>query len=151
MKKIICTPLKYKEGYKYIQAEYLFVCETDIFPEQDIATKFISLTTDGVLTTQPYFATDGASGPTIDDKTNRRGAWAHDALYELMRQGLLDIRWRYKCDELLRDLSLQDAKEKHPNLYPFFYVRYNLWFKMVEWKAKKYATKKGENPVLTAP
>lgn len=151
MKKIACTPLYYKEGYKYIQAEHPFICHTEIYPQVDITTKFITLTREGVLTVQPYYASDGSSGPTIDDKTNMRGGWAHDALYELMRLGLLDIAWREKVDELLRDLDLQDAYEKHPKLYFLYYARYVIWFKTVRAFSGKYATKRGINPVLRAP
>lgn len=35
------------------------------------------------------FTWDGASGPTFDDSTNMRASLAHDALYYLLREGLL--------------------------------------------------------------
>jgi hypothetical protein len=66
-----------------------------------------------VDTGYPY---DGPSGPTWDDKTNMRATCAHDALYALLRLGMLgkcggEI-WQHNrrvADELLGAMMLIDG------------------------------------------
>lgn len=103
--------IKYKAGYKYQLVEDYHI-KIGIYPEEHIKTKFIELTTDGLLTIRHGYACDGPSGPTIDTKTFMRGAFVHDALYQLMRMGLLSIVWRRQADKELRRLCLED--QMHP-------------------------------------
>lgn len=53
----------------------------------------IELNMDGTLLVREGYSFDGPSGPVIDRKTNMRGACGHDALYQLMRMGLLPHKW----------------------------------------------------------
>jgi hypothetical protein len=85
--------LSYVTGYKY-QARNDMVYQTFVYPEEDIITPPVVLRTDGWMWVSAYFAWDGCSGPTWDDKTNMRGGQCHDALYYLFRIGLLPISWR---------------------------------------------------------
>jgi hypothetical protein len=64
---------------------------------------------DGTLTIRKYFAWDGCSGPTWDDRTNIRACLFHDALYYLMRLGLIPETCRQQADGLLRDVMLTDG------------------------------------------
>ena len=100
--------MKYTSGYKH----QLF--ETDstniaIFPLLDIETPFISLTKTGKLTIEKGYASDGASGGAFDTKTIMRGAFFHDALYQLLRLGLLPPIYRVEADEELRRICLEDG------------------------------------------
>lgn len=65
------------------------VFKTLLRPPVTLITEWITLETDGTLTLEPGYAWDGASGPAIDTKDFMRGSAAHDALYQLMRIGLL--------------------------------------------------------------
>ena len=38
-----------------------------------------------------------------------RGSLVHDALYQLMREGLLDLGWRETADQELRRVCLEDG------------------------------------------
>ena len=95
--------MKYREltGYKY-ELKTQESCKVDL---PDIDTKnlhrYIRLC-NGLLTVEVDYAWDGASGPTIDDKTNMLPSLFHDALYQLMREGLLDRKYRLYADKLMR-------------------------------------------------
>ena len=65
-----------------------------------------------VLTIYPRYAWDGPSGPTIDTKTFMRGSLFHDALCQLIGEGLLDKKYRKYADQLLRKLCLEDGMSK---------------------------------------
>jgi len=72
--------------------------------------KFLSLSPHGVLTIRKYYAWDGPSGPTIDTRDFMRGSLVHDALYQLMRESVLDYKvHRQRADEIFRQLLLDDG------------------------------------------
>jgi len=100
--------MRYRKGYKYQLMERDFV-QTDIYLTDDISTHFITLTEDGLLILKQGYACDGPSGPTIDTKSSIRGAFFHDALYELMRRGLLPKYYKAKADRLAYRLWLKDG------------------------------------------
>ncbi len=98
----------YREGYKY-QLDQSYVIKIDIRPAQHVGHDFLVLGTDGTLIIKDGYAWDGPSGPTIDTRNFMRGSLVHDALYQLMREGLLDLGYREKADQILRDLCLEDG------------------------------------------
>jgi hypothetical protein len=136
--------IKYCKGYKYqLVEDYSVVVPITGY---DIAlewTDYISLTKDGLLTIKDGYAWDGCSGPTWDDKTNMRAGLVHDALYQLMRLGLLPLECRPIADKLFYDMCLEDgmwkfrAKYYHEGVEHFGYA----------------SAKLGANPypILTAP
>ena len=85
------------EHYKY-QLMEVFRVKTSLYPNQDIRDKFTVLHPDGWLNIQSGYAWDGASGPTFDTKSSMRAGLVHDALYQLMREGKLDQRFRKAVD-----------------------------------------------------
>jgi len=98
--------------YKY-QLMDDYTIQTDIKPVKDIEpklAKFLSFSSDGVLTIRKFYAWDGPSGPTIDTRDFMRGSLVHDALYQLMRLGVLDYNvHRKRADEILREICLEDG------------------------------------------
>ena len=98
--------------YKY-QLMDDYTIQTDIKPVKDIEpklAKFLSFSSDGVLTIRKFYAWDGPSGPTIDTRDFMRGSLVHDALYQLMRLGVLDYKvHRKRADEILREICLEDG------------------------------------------
>lgn len=64
----------------------------------------------GTLIVKAGYIWDGASGPTIDSIATQRAALFHDALYDLMRQGLLAQSYKSVADKLLRDLMIEDRQ-----------------------------------------
>ena len=103
--------IRYKGGFKYQLAEDYSV-RVKIFPVEMLDTKFLCLTRTGVLTLRHGYACDGASGCAFDTKTIMRGAFVHDALYQLLRLGLLPQRYRLEADEELRRICLEDGMWK---------------------------------------
>jgi hypothetical protein len=72
--------------------------------------KFLSLSPHGLLNIRTFYAWDGPSGPTIDSSDFMRGSLVHDALYQLMREGVLDYKvHRQRADEILREHCLEDG------------------------------------------
>lgn len=101
--------LKYREGYKY-QVYEDYKIQTNLRPDTFIRSDFIRLDADGLLYIFEGYAWDGPSGPAIDTKNFMVGALVHDALYQLMREKLLDAdKWRETVDEELVRLTKEDG------------------------------------------
>jgi hypothetical protein len=134
--------IKYREGYKYILAESYTIQFDQEFPV-DIITKYVELTGKGLLTIKEGFAWDGVSGPAIDTPSNMRGGCVHDALYYLMREGLLNQSYRHFADHVLQEICKKDGMG---------WFRCWYYFEGVDHFAK-YAAAYGSDPypILTAP
>ena len=76
-----------------------------------------------VLTVHAHYAWDGPSGPTFDTKTFMRGSLFHDALCQLIGEGLLDKKYRKYADQLLRQICLEDGMSKFRAWYVYMAVR----------------------------
>ena len=153
----IAVMIKYKAGYKYQLTEdyQVFV---PIF--KDVRTDFLELKK-GILTIKKGYAWDGPSGPVkaIAEilekipligkwlyrkylKSFMRGSLVHDALYQLMRYGLLDQSYREAADWTLREICLEDGMGKTRAWWVYHGVR----------KAAGFAADPdNKTPVLTAP
>lgn len=84
--------------------------QTDFRPVSDIHWRWLHLDTSGLLTIDHGYAWDGPSGPVIDRSTNQRGSLCHDALYQLMRQGLLSHKdWKMADNEFFKILEEDGA------------------------------------------
>jgi len=112
MKDIFGTPrITYRKvggGFQLVNPAVFVV---QIFPEKDIETEFIRLSTKGLLELSVGYWWGGPTGakPTRD---SLRGTAVHDALYRLFRLGLLDLEWKPLVDEILRRLCIQDGMDE---------------------------------------
>ena len=103
--------ISYKKGYKYQLVEP-YIVDIPIKPTSKISSpsEYIVLTTEGQLTIKKGYAWDGPSGPTIDTLNFMRGSLVHDALYQLMREELLDKEdCRELADRLLQTICKNDG------------------------------------------
>ena len=101
--------IQYKQGYLYQLATDLQL-QIALVPEQNIDSKYISLTNSGYLTIKAGYAWDGASGPAIDTANFMRGSLVHDALYQLMRMGKLNGNKHRKTADLeLKNICQKDG------------------------------------------
>jgi len=101
--------IAYKGGYKY-QLKARYVVSISIKPTKAIRTKYIALSTKGLLTIREGYAWDGPSGPTIDTLSFMRGSLVHDALYQLMRENYLDHdTYREAADRTLQSICKEDG------------------------------------------
>lgn len=92
--------MKYRKGYDY-QLDETVRFQTSLLPRHTATTRFICLSTEGVLTISAGYAWDGASGPTLNSDNSMTPSLVHDAAYQLIRHGLLDRKWRKEADEQL--------------------------------------------------
>lgn len=104
--------ITYKKGYKY-QLHEEYQLQIQITPPVDILTDYIDLTAAGLLIIKKGYAWDGPSGPTIDTPNFMRGSLVHDALYQLMRNNLLDRKkWRNPADRLIQQHCKEDGMSR---------------------------------------
>ena len=97
--------MKYRKGYKYQVYEDL-VLQTVVrgFTVNDT---FFTLDSTGRLLIRVNYAWDGASGPTWDDETNMTPSLAHDAFYQMMREGYLPQSLKDTVDRQFKDMCLE--------------------------------------------
>lgn len=101
--------ITYTDGYKF-QLEEDYAHETGITPLAPGGNRFVQLTLDGQLLIRAGYAWDGASGPAIDTPSFMRGSLVHDALYQLIRLGVLGKdEHRRQADEALRATVIEDG------------------------------------------
>jgi len=115
--------LKYRKGYLYQLVETIEF-QTRIL-EVFATTDLITLHPTGRLIIYANYAWDGPSGPTKWIaaglpgwlkrkwlKTILRGSLPHDALYELMRKGLLNGKWKPVADKTMLDICREDGMSR---------------------------------------
>ena len=103
----------YKKRRKY---KYNLHCDvtypTGISVENPKSFDLLEIDADGNLLIKAGYSWDGPSGPTLDSKNFMRGSLIHDALYQLMREGVLPPYLRKKADEILRDVCIEDGMSR---------------------------------------
>jgi len=96
----------------------------------------------GKLSLKQGYAWDGPSGPVIDTRALMRPSVVHDALYQLMREALLDLSYRGLADDIFRTHCLEDGVSR-------------LRARRLRWGLKvfgeKYARPTRPSPILRAP
>ena len=95
--------MRYTSGYKYQVYEDFSVHTIGLWAvKRKVVTQggFIELC-DGLLTIRKGYAWDGPSGPTWDTRSAMRGSCAHDAIYQLIRAGLLPTKPSRRRADLL--------------------------------------------------
>ena len=129
--------------YKYRVEETLAV-QTKIRPPQPINQEDFGITMDGVVIAKKGYLWDGASGPAIQRKQNRRASCIHDVLAEAMRQGLLPQSNWIPANEELGRLCIEDGMSPWwaINIYVRGVSLTNNWCRV---------TCKPEHPILEAP
>ena len=140
--EILPKTIKYRKGYKYQLAETYSVY-VKIKPEKNVLAEYVQLFTDGLLIIQKGYAWDGASGPTWDDKSNMRASLVHDALYQLMRLGLLPQDCKEPTDREMQKICKEDGMWRIRAWYYYQGVKYG--------GGKSCQPGYEPYPVLTAP
>ena len=123
------------ESYKY-ELSWSLAIKLKYAPKEDIYSEWVIFFKDGTLMIKKGFKWDGASGPTIDGKENFRAALIHDALYYLLRKGLLPLdEYRELADKSLHDICEFDGMNE---------TRTDLWHAAVRLLAEGAAEPTGE-------
>ena len=101
--------IAYTGGYKYQLAEVAqFFC-VDLAVSKEVSTKWLHLSSDGMLTIQPGYAWDGCSGPTFDSSNTMPASLFHDAGYQLIRLELLRSQYKDVIDAEFKRILLEDG------------------------------------------
>ena len=102
------SKIQYRAGYKY-QLTSDYEIQTEAIPYAPVCSDFICLDAHGLLTIKKGYAWDGPSGPTFDTPSFMRGSLVHDALYQLISEGLLPDFFREYADRTLYRLCRDDG------------------------------------------
>lgn len=95
--------------YKYVLAAD-YAIETGLLPSFESEIEgLVRLSATGRLEVLKGYAWDGPSGPALDTNNFMRGSLVHDALYQLLREGLLPQECRDYADRLLQKICLEDG------------------------------------------
>lgn len=113
-----------------------------VFPDKVLQTNdgLVTLYQDGWLYIRRNYAWDGASGPTWDTKSCKRGSMVHDALSDLIKEGYLSPDLWTQCNVELYRLCKEDG---------MWAIRRSAWFAAVERFGLRVARRKEK--VYTAP
>ncbi len=122
--------MKYRslKGWKYELLEDEQVNLSAILASLWIYTEYITLK-NGTLIVHAHYAWDGPSGPTFDTKHNMRASLFHDALCQLIGEGLLDKKYRKYADQLFHKHLLEDGMGKWRAWGYYHAVRLYSWSK----------------------
>lgn len=63
----------------------------------------------GMLLIRKGYCWDGASGPTFDTLSTMRASLVHDALYQLIREGVIGMPFRRFADKLFYKMLREDG------------------------------------------
>lgn len=114
--------IQYRAGYKYSLWNDYSV-NINIFG-RPVSHRLFTLDSAGKLTIFADYPWDGPSGPTFDSKTGMRASLVHDALFEMLRLGLLPHDPCFHIANLeFRKILLEDQMCE---------LRAKLWFRGVE-------------------
>ena len=104
------TRASHRRLYKY-KLERPYAVVTPIKPPKQlvIGGEWVVLEPEGRLLIRANYTWDGPSGPTIDTPDFMRGSLVHDALYQLMREDLLDRQHRDAADRFLEQVCVEDG------------------------------------------
>lgn len=131
----------YKSGYKYqVAQDYRFTVSEE-FPSLIHAGDFLRVAGRDVIIKKGY-AGDGPSGPTIDTKSFMRGAWEHDALYQLIREEVYPESLREAADKHLIATCEADGMSWARRQWVYYGLRIG---------GAKSASKSAIKPILRAP
>jgi hypothetical protein len=122
--------LVYKGGYKYQLLQPYFI-QTPLRPEKYISNGWVSLDTNGVMMFMPGYAYDGPTWAP-DTKATMVGSLAHDGGCQLMRAGLLPLRFKPILDKFMADTMRRDG---------LWTVIAKIFYLAVHKLGKKYAVK----------
>ena len=75
----------------------------------EINNNFFILDTNGILVVRRGYCWNGSSGPTWDTPSTMRASLFHDALYQMMREKLISLDWRYISDKLYYKMCIDDG------------------------------------------
>lgn len=120
--------MKYKEGYNYaLESDYIRY--TNIRPTGTIFIPgFVYLYKDGRLVLKAGYAWNGAT-LAPDNKYTLEASLVHDALYQLMGEGILALSWKDAADTELKNIIIEKGGwEIVANIFYFAVSKFGRYF-----------------------
>lgn len=137
----------YKTGYKYQLHKDVIVDVGRLdwrLLGHHVSSQYFEMLLNGLLLIRAGYAWDGCSGPTWDDKSNMRAGLVHDALYQMLREGLIPTfegGSREAADNVFHKILLEDGMSK---------FRAGYYYQAVRAFGKKAASRRGRRKVHVA-
>jgi len=103
--------LYFKRGYKY-QVARDYRIKLAVIPYEPICLPFVLMDTAGDTIIKTGYAWNGASGPTLDTRNTMTGSLVHDLLYQLIRLGLIDPKYKAYADRILKEICVEDGMNR---------------------------------------
>jgi hypothetical protein len=103
--------LYFKRGYKY-QVARDYRIKLAVIPYEPICLPFVLMDTAGDTIIKTGYAWNGASGPTVDTRNTMTGSLVHDLLYQLIRLGLIDPKYKAYADRILKEICVEDGMNR---------------------------------------
>lgn len=116
--------IKYKKRRKYkynLHSDFKYSTGIKVDTPKDLV--YLKIDADGELIIKAGYSWDGPSGPAIDTKNFMQGSLVHDALYQLLRERILDASYRKRADEILRIICKEDGMSKIRACWVYLGVR----------------------------
>ena len=95
---------------------------TGIMVKSSYSSKYIDIHKRGDLVIHAGYSWDGPSWPARDTLNFMRGSLVHDALYQLIREGVLEPGDRDQADRILKEICLEDGMSRFRAAIVFFIV-----------------------------
>lgn len=134
------TPAVYQDGYKYQLKVHFRHQMRNIIPlERIVGNKFCTLHKSGLLCINAGYAWDGNSG-AFDTETNMVPSLVHDALYQMLREGLIPPAAKPLADKEYRDMCLERGMFRLRAWYCYRAVK-RLGFRAAFQPRKEYESK----------
>ncbi len=116
--------IKYNKTYKYKLAEAEHYNLTPYLGRNKLVHvgDWFALN-EGMLIIYKGYIWDGPSGPTLDTPDFMLGSLVHDAMYQLMREEILDQRLRKVADQVLYDICIDAGMPWWRAQYVYWAVR----------------------------
>lgn len=105
--------IKYKKRRKYkynLHSDFRYSTGIKVDTPKDL--RYLTIDSDGELLIKTGYFWDGPSGPTPDTKNFMQGSLVHDALYQLLRESVLEQRYRKRADKILRTICRKDGMSR---------------------------------------
>jgi hypothetical protein len=148
------TQILYKDGFRFRLEEPVRIA-TGLFGYEG-GNSYLHINANGDLVVHAGYGWDGASGPTMDTPGTCRASLVHDALYQLIRLGVLPAEVaRKRADVLLQTLMDEDTPRNSgvlgslKELWNDLRGRY--WYRGVRWFGASSTAPTAERKVLRAP
>jgi hypothetical protein len=109
--------LYFKRGYKY-QVSRDYRIKLAVIPFEPICLPFVLMDTAGDTIIKAGYAWNGASGPTWDSLNSMAGSLTHDLIYQLIRLGHIDSKYKAYADRILKEICIEDGMNR---------IRARLW------------------------